>query len=143
MLRVLGMDGNPFDQRSIEPNNGRFMRSLVRIVPSGNYVAGGDTLDLTNGGGTPSTPNVVPSLATAGLGDIILNPLATTNASLAATNGTYQVLLPAGAVIPLLQAFYATMKIKIYVGAGTEYVAGAYGADVLADIIQAELYWAR
>lgn len=143
MLKVLGFDGNPYDQRSLQADADRFIRQVVRAVASGNYVAGGDILDLTNGGGTATAPNIVPPAQSTGLISIIPAPIATTNTSLSAANGGYNVIFPAGGAVPLLQQYLSTIKLKIYVGAGTEYVAGAYGADVLADIIQLELVWAR
>lgn len=142
MITVLGMDQNPYDQNSLEPCNGRFLRQVVNLKFSGNYVAGGDVLDLTNAGGTPAAPNVVPPAQARGLVAIDIRPLATTNASLSAINGNYICRIPS-AVVPVAGANLAALKVKIYVGAGTEYVAGAYGADVLADVVQAELIWAR
>lgn len=142
MITVTGMDGGAVDQNSIIAEGPRFIRQLIRLTPSGSYVAGGDTLDISNAGGTPSAPNAIPPAQSRGLIQVNINPLATTNTALSAVNGNYIVRVPS-AVVPLTIAFLATLKLKIYVGAGTEYVAGAYGSDVLADIIQAELIWAR
>lgn len=142
MITVLGLDGGAYDQNSLEPCNGRFLRQVVLLKFSSSYVAGGDTLDLTNAGGSASAPNIIPPAEVRGLADIIINPLATTNSSLSAINGSYIPIIPS-AVVPVNGGNLAKLKVKIYVGAGTEYVAGAYGTDVLADVVQAELVWAR
>lgn len=141
-ITVYGLDGNAFDQSSIEAVGGRFLRSIMRLVFAGNYVAGGEVMDLTNAGGTAAAPNTVPPQA-RGLVSIRLFPISKLNTSLSATFGQYLPVIPAGAVVPLIAANNSLIKCKIYVGAGTEYVAGAYGADVLGDIVQAEAIWAR
>lgn len=142
MLTVYGFDGAPFDQNSIEAFGPRFLRSYVRIVPSGNYATGGDTLDLTNAGGSPASPSVVPVAQARGLACIDIRPVSKLTTSFRAADGEYIVLAPLG-VFPVPFANLNALKLKLMLDIATEYVAGAYGADALGDIIQAELVWAR
>lgn len=142
-LTVVGYDGGPFNQNSIEAVGARFLRTYVRIVPAGNYVAGGDALDLTNGGGTALLPTTVPQSQSRGLVSALVRPMAISNTSLANAGGRYQVRLPATSTVPTAMALLTTLLLKIFTGVPAEYAAGAYGADVLADTIIAEFLWAR
>ena len=145
MIQVLGFDGGAFDQNSIEARGDRFLREYVKLVFSGNYPTGGDTLDLTNAGGTPAAPTTVPQAAQRGVVDIDLIERATTNASLTAVGGYYIVLAP-NANLPLKFADLANLKIKVFkntAGSVAEYPAGAYGADVLADVVLLEVVYSR
>jgi hypothetical protein len=140
-ITVLGADGSPFDQNSIETSQ-RFIRALVRLVFSGNYVTGGDVLDLTNGGGTPAAPSVVPPAQSRGLIEIDLRPASKLVTSFTAIDGQYIPVIPGGLPITLTNIATA-IKIRVMLDIGVEYAAGAYGADVLGDIVIAELIWAR
>jgi hypothetical protein len=141
-ITVLAADGSPFDQNSIETSQ-RFIRELVRLVFSGNYVTGGDTLDLTNGGGTPAAPTVVPAAQSRGLIELDLRPVSKLVTSFTAIDGQYIPII-AGGVLPIPFTSLATaIKIKAMLDIGSEYAAGAYGADILGDIVIAELIWAR
>lgn len=142
MITVTGMDGGAVDQNSIIAEGPRFIRQLIRLTPSGLYVAGGDTLDISNAGGTPAAPNAIPPAQSRGLIQANVSPLATSNTALSAVNGNYVIRIPS-AIVPLTIAFLTALKLKIYLANGSEYPAGAYGTDVLADILQAELIWAR
>lgn len=144
-LTVLGFDGGPFNQSSIEAVGARFLRSYVRIVPTGAYVAGGDTLDLTNGGAAAvaAAPAVIPQSQSRGLASIIIKPVGISNTSLANAGGKYQVRLPLTSTVPTIMSLLNALLLKIFTGVPAEYAAGAYGADVLADTIIAELIWAR
>jgi hypothetical protein len=144
-IKVVGLDGNPFDQNSVEARGDRFLREFVLLQLSGNYTTNGDTLDLTNGGGTSAFPNVLPPAASRGLADIDLIVRATTNASLLAVGGGYAIIAP-NANTPLKFSDLATLKLKVFkntAGSVAEYPQGAYGADVLADIIMLELPFVR
>lgn len=140
-ITVLGMDGNPFDQQSIEASGARFLRCYNQFKLSGNYVTGGDTLDFTNGGGTLAAPVAVP-VNTRGLVSLDLRPWSKLTTSFAAADGQYFVLAPLG-VIPVPLANVNALKLKLMLDVATEYTAGAYGADALGDIIVAECIWAR
>lgn len=141
-IQVLGFDGGAFDQNSVEPYAGRFLKSLVRLVFSGSYPTGGDTLDFTNAGGTPSAPSVVPPAQSRGLAAIDIRPHSKIVTGLAAVGGSYNPVIPGG-VLPVPNSGVNALKLKIYLVTNAEYTAGAYGADVLGDIVLAELYWAR
>jgi hypothetical protein len=142
-IQVLGFDGNPFDQNSIEAAGGRFLKTLVRLALSGSYVTGGDTLDLTNAGGTVAAPNTVPNAQSRGLVQIDVRPISKLTTSFAAAGGQYEIISAAG-VVPIPLANIATaLKLKLILIGGGEYSAGAYGADALGDLIEVEIYWAR
>jgi len=141
-VTVYGLDGNAFDQNSIEAVGGRFLRTVVRLVLSGSYVAGGDALDLTNGGGTSSAPSTVPTAQVRGIARFSFSPIAKTTAGLSAIGGSYS-LLSSGAVTPIPISAVSALKLKLFLVTNAEYTAGAYGADALADMLIAEIMWAR
>lgn len=144
-IKVLGIDAGPFDQNSVEARGDRFLRTVVLLQLSGAYVANGDALDLTNGGGSALTPTTVPPGASRGVADIDVQVRATTNASLLAAGGGYAVVAP-NANTPLKFADLSNLKLKLFkntAGSVAEYPAGAYGADALADIVSLEVVYAR
>jgi hypothetical protein len=141
MITVLGLDGNPMDQQSIEASGARFLRCYNRFVLSGNYPTGGDTLDFTNGGGSLAAPVAIP-VNTRGLVSIDLRPFSKLTTSFSAADGQYFILAPLG-VIPVPLASVNALKLKLMLDVATEYANGAYGADALGDIIVAECVWAR
>lgn len=145
MITVLGIDSNPFDQNSVESKGDRFMRSYVLLKLSLNYATGGDTLDLTNGGGTAAAPSVIPPAQARGLVSMDIRPFCKTTTSFSAADGQYYVIVPAAAagLTPVPISALNALKLKLMVDIGTEYSAGAYGADALGDEIIAELTWAR
>jgi hypothetical protein len=141
-VQVLGVDGNPFDENSIEVIPGRFLRTYVLLKLSGNYPAGGDIFDITNAGGTALAPNATPQAVSRGLVSIDIRPLSKLTSSFSAAAGQYFIVYPSG-VIPIPFASLNTLKLKLMLDIATEYNAGAYGADALGDVIIAELTWAR
>src|ERR1700674_1880764 len=141
-ITVLGVDGAPFDQNSIEIISGRTLRTYNLLKLSGSYPTGGDALDLTNGGGTPAAPSCVPSAQARGLISIDIRPFCKTTSSFSAADGQYFVITP-GAVVPVPAAGLSKLLLKLMADVATEYSAGAYGTDVLADIVIAELTWLR
>jgi hypothetical protein len=144
-ITVLGVDGNPFDQNSIEAWAGRFLRTYALLKLSGNYLTGGDLLDLTNGGGTPAAPTAVPTAQNRGLVSLDLRPFCKTTASFSAADGQYYVIVPAAAagITPVPISALNALKLKLMVDIGSEYANGAYGADALGDELIAEFIWAR
>ena len=141
-VQVLGIDSNPFDQNSIEVPQGRFLRTYVVFKLSGNYVSGGDALDLTNGGGTLAAPSVIPQAQVRGLASIDIRPIAKTTAALSAVGGAYACISPGG-VVPIPNSALNALKLKLFLVTNAEYSAGAYGSDALGDIVVAELTWMR
>ena len=142
MITVLGLDGNPFDQNSIEVIAGRVIKTLVLFKLSGSYATGGDTLDLTNGGGTAASPTTVPPAQVRGIAGIDLRPIAKSTSALSAVGGSYAVI-SSGGVLPIPNSAVNALKLKLYLVTNAEYTAGAYGADALADLVCAEITWAR
>ena len=144
-IQVLGIDGGPFDQNSVEVCSGRMLRSYVLLKFSGNYATGGDTLDLTNGGGTLAAPTVIPPAQARGLVSMDIRPFCKTTASFSAADGQYYILVPAAAagITPVPNSALNALKLKLMLDIAVEYNAGAYGADVLADEVIVELTWAR
>lgn len=144
-IKVVGIDGGPFDQNSVEARGDRFLRAVVLLQFSGVYPAGGDVLDLTNAGGSALLPTTVLPAASRGVADIDVQVRATSNTSNLATGGSYLVVAP-NANTPLKFADLSLLKMKIFkdsAGSVAEYPAGAYGADVLADIVSLEVVYAR
>jgi len=141
-ITVLGADGNPFDQNSIMAVGDRFIKYICRLVLSGNYVTGGDTLDFTNAGGSPAAPTAVPPAQTRGIVSIDIRPISKLTSSFAAAAGQYEIIAPGG-VVPVPLTAVNALKLKLMLDIAVEYAAGAYGADALGDFIQAEIYWLR
>src|SRR5271167_219526 len=128
-VQVLGFDGNPFDQRSIRAMGDRFIETLVQLKLTGNYTTGGDTLDFTNGGGTPAAPTTVPpaqSNSNVGPARTVISdgpsPAGSVNA-----NGVDYVIIPGTNPTNWL--------LKIFATAGAQYANGSYGADALTDTV--------
>lgn len=97
----------------------RRKRKTIQVTPSGNYVAGGDTIDLT------ATTN--PSfLAGAGFGSVPKRYIA------CRAPGGYTAEYIPGATL-------ATCKVKYYSAAGQELAAGAYPAALTGDVTEVEL----
>lgn len=139
-ITVLGFNGGAFDQNSAEGMPERFMRTYCKLLFSGSYPSGGDTLDLTNGGGTPSAPNVVPAAVSGGLVDIdviVRSPAG----GVGNAAGSY-VIVPPNSNAPLKFSDITNLKVKIF-SAGTSEFSGAYGASVLNDVVILELVWQR
>jgi hypothetical protein len=141
-ITVLGADGGPFDQSSIMSVGDRFIRMLCRLVLSGNYVTGGDTLDFTNGGGSAAAPNAVPPAQVRGLVSVDVRPISKLTTSFAAAAGQYEIIAPGG-IVPVPLSAVNALKLKLMLDIAVEYAAGAYGADALGDFVQAEVYWLR
>ena len=137
-VQVLGYDGNPFDQRSIQPGVGRFIRTLVMLKLTGNYTTNGDTLDFTNGGGTAAAPNTVPPDADAspaiGPSRVDISDGPVVAGGILANGGSYVVIRGTNPT---------NWKLKIFATAGGQYANGAYGVDALTDTPILSLDWAR
>lgn len=142
MVTCLGLDGNPFDQNSVEIISGRMLKTNVLLKLSGSYATGGDTLDLTNGGGTPASPTTVPSAQVRGIAAIDVRPIAKSTSALSAVGGSYSVI-SSGGVTPIPNSAVNALKLKLFLVTNSEYTAGPYGTDALADMVCAEITWAR
>lgn len=144
-IQLQSFDGGAFAQYSEDAaSSGRFLRQYLKLLFSGNYAAGGDALDLTQAGGTVPFPNTVPPAASFGVVDIDLIERGT-SAGLLFKGGYYEVISPNGDA-PMKFADLANLKLKVFTnnsGSVVEYSAGAYGADVLADIVILEVVYAR
>lgn len=145
-IKLVGYDGTPFIPINHESAAGdRFLREFLLVQFSGNYPTGGDTLDLTNAGGTPAAPTTVSPASQLGVVDVDVLARSTLAASLLGAGGDYVIVAP-NADTPLKFADLTTLKLKVFkntAGAIAEYPAGAYGADVLADIVILEVVYAR
>ena len=140
-IKVLGSDGNPFDQNSVEVVAGRKLRSVVLLKLSGNYASGGDALDLTNGGGAPANPTTLIPAQARGVEAIDLM-VRGTSAGIVAAGGGYVIVTPNGDA-PMSFTDIQNLKLKVFATAGVELGAGAYSAGALADVIEAEIIWLR
>lgn len=141
-ITVLGFDGGAFAQYHAEGMPERFLRVYTKLVFSGNYPAGGDTLDLTNAGGTPTSPNTVPAAVAGGVVDLDVIARSSAAGGLAAGGGLYVVIAP-NANAPLKFSDLATLKMKIFTSGNTELGAGAYPASVTGDIVTVEVVYVR
>lgn len=132
MITVLGVDGNPYTTRDVDGTGANYVYTRMKLQFSGNYPTGGDTLDLSS----------VASLIPAGAVPILAkaSPMGTSAVpSLSAAGGLYQVIQNAAPTL-------ANYLLKIFAnsaGSTTEYSAGAYGTDVLGDIVILECTWRK
>ena len=112
-IAIRGTDGNPLTSRDIDANSNNFIYVQGRLIFSGAYVGGGDTIDWTTVTGLP-----IPSTSLISL--------------LVETNGGSNILYsPIGGPATLLNAWL----LKVFNGAFAELGAGAYPAAVLADVV--------
>lgn len=130
-VKVQGYDGNPFDQRSIMSFM-RFLTTIHRLILSGNYATGGDTLDWTNAGINSAVPPDAPSLIGPDRCDV--NDNAFSGATVLGAGGNY-ILIPGTNL--------TNWKLKIFKTAGAEYGAGAYVADALTEVLLIKSDWFR
>lgn len=135
-ITVNGFDGNPFDQRSVESLQGRFIVAHYRLALTGSYVAGGDTLDFTNGGVNSAVPplaRVIESIDVRG-----------NAASVSTYTGGGGKPIPIG--VPGTTAFNA-WKLAFLQASGTDNSSGTYSgispASPLTDTLELEVTWAR
>lgn len=101
---------------SLSPNNvdssaSNFIYAVAALTFTGNYPAGGDTLDFTQ------VADKIPS-------DMIVQVFAESQ------NGN------SGYYIPVQGSALNNWKLKAFVGGGTEVTAGAYPGTVTSDIVQ-------
>lgn len=140
MIVLAGMDGNPWTTRDLDASGNNFVTTRAKVIFSGNYTTGGDTLDLTNGNGANGT-NVAGLVPSASL------PLAVTESyqgtaavpSLSAAGGFYEIIQAAA---PALNNY----KLKVFknsAGSIAEYNNGAYGTDVTTDVVELEITWRK
>jgi hypothetical protein len=131
-LSIVGLDGNPFSTRDVNGINANYIYANMLVVPSGNYTTGGDTLNLSTVAGIIPSGSVPLLLFVAPMGTGAVP-------SLAAAGGLYQVVQ---AAVPTL-ANYLLKIFALSAGALSEYSAGAYGTDVLGDVIVLTTIWRK
>lgn len=141
-IQVLGYDGTPFNFIQHASGNETAIRTMLKLLFSGNYPTGGDKLDLTNGGGTPAAPSTIPPAVQNGLIDIDILPRSTATSGQTASGGGYVVIAP-NADAPLTFSDVQNLKLKIFNAGGGELSAGAYPAAVTGDVVVLECFWAR
>ena len=125
-IAVLGADGNPFTTRDVDGTAQNFVFTQHKLVFSGSYVTGGDTLDLSG------VASLVPS------GSPPLQVFCEGNGSAA----TAQSFI-GGYYVAITGASLATWKVKIFAAAGTELAAGAYGVAITGDIVTMQICWRK
>ena len=140
-IQLLGLDGNPFDQNSIWAGGDRFLETVLAVVFSGSYSTGGDSVDFTNGGGTPAVPSTIPPAQSRGAATLDVEAHGPSGSRSA--NGGYYTLVAPNNNRPSKFADLQNYKLKIFSGGGTELGAGAYPSDVLTDTVQIKVVWAR
>jgi hypothetical protein len=140
-IQVLGFDNAPFNQNDCWAGGDRFIEVILLLKFAGNYVLGGDALDLTNGGGTPAAPTTFPWAEYRGAATFDIEAHGPAG-SQSAGGGYYSVVAPNNDT-PLTHADLANMKLKIFSGGGAELAAGAYPAAVLNDTVVIKLIYSR
>lgn len=131
-IAINGVDGNPFTTRDVDASPNNFVFSTHLLTFSGNYATGGDTLNLTTIAGLIPSAKLPIALAISDQGTAA-------TPSLSAAGGFYTVLQ---AAVPAL-ANYLLKVFKNTAGSIAEYGAGAYGADVLTDVVFLQLQWRK
>lgn len=128
---VKGFDGNPFDQNSIMAFV-RFITTIHKLVLSGSYTAGGDTIDWTNAGVNSGVP-------AAQSGNSGIGPIRCDVGNIGPLNGIINL---GGTYVVVPGTSLTNWKLKIFKTAGSEY-SGAYLADALTDTILVRSDWSR
>ena len=126
-IAVNGTDGNPFTTRDIDASGQNFATTYAVLTPSGSYVTGGDTVDLTPiasltpSGSLPIEIDVVGQGNTAGTSWTAI--------------GNYYAVVQGTAL--------NNYKLQCWVAAGTQLAAGAYPATVTNDKILVKVLWRK
>ena len=124
--------GKAWQTREIDGSGMNFVYTYALLAFSGNYSTGGDTLDFTAIAGLVPSGRVPLTMDVEVMGTAAVP-------SLAAAGGFYQPIVAATAAL-------ATYKLKIFAnsaGSVTEYSAGAYGTDVLGDVVILRTTWRK
>jgi hypothetical protein len=137
-ISLVGLDGAPFSTKDMDATGDNFITQRVKVVFSGNYTMGGDTLNLTSivppgAGPRADTGTVLP------LEVIEVAKGSPTVPSLSAAGGFYAAV---EAAVPTL-ANYLLKVFKNSAGNVAEYNNGAYGTDVLTDGLILEFTWRK
>lgn len=131
-IAVQGVDGNTFTTRDVDASANNFVYSSHRLVFSGSYSTGGDTLNLSN------VATLIPT-ALLPISITLTDQGTAATPSLSAAGGFYEVIQNA---VPTLANFL--LKIfKNTAGSIAEYSAGAYTADVLTDVVVLNIQWRK
>ena len=125
-IAINGSDGTPYTTRDLDASSNNFVTCYAVLTPSGSYVTGGDTVDLT------PIASQVPS-ATLVEVDVI-GQGNTAGTSWTAIGNYYAIVQGA-----TLNAW----KLQCWVAAGTQLAAGAYPATVTNDKILAKVVWRK
>ncbi len=132
-IAILGLDGNPFTTRDVDGSPNNFIYTSMLLAFSGNYATGGDTLNLTAVAGLIPSSKAPLALSISVQGTAAVP-------SLSAAGGFYAIVQAAVAAL-------ATYKLKLFSnngsGAISEYSAGAYGTDVLGDVVVLQCQWRK
>lgn len=137
-IQLVGLDGNPWTSKDMDATGDNYITQRVKVLFSGNYTTGGDTLNLTPivppmAGPRPDTGTVLPlEVIEAAKGS-------PTVPSLSAAGGFYAAV---EAAAPTL-ANYLLKVFKNSAGSVAEYNQGAYGTDVTTDGLILELTWRK
>lgn len=123
-LKLYGYDGNAFDQNSIRATKDRMLEAIYQVVLGGTYPSGGEPLDFTNGGGTPTLPNCIPP-GVRGVAHIHLDGRSATSGFL--NGGGYGCIVPPNLNAPLKLADLASLKLKLFAAGGSE-ASGTYAS---------------
>jgi len=126
-LAINGMDGNPFTTRDIDASSSNVVTTYHVITPSGSYVTGGDTLDLSTISGLIPSSSLPLDVDVNGAG----NTAGTSHTAL----GNYYAIVQ-GATL-------AAYKLQMWTGGGLQLAAGAYPATVTNDRIIAKITWRK
>ena len=124
--------GHTWTTTDIDGTGANFMYSKHLLAFSGNYATGGDTLDFTAVAGLIPSGRVPLGMSIECLGTAAVP-------SLAAAGGFYQPIVAAVAALNT----YLLKVFKNTAGSVAEYNAGAYGTDVLGDVVILSVTWRK
>lgn len=131
-IAINGVDGNPFTTRDIDASGNNFVWTTFLLGFSGNYTTGGDTLNLSTVAGIIPSAKLPISIAEQPQGTAA-------TPSLSAAGGFYEVIQNAAPTL----ANYLLKVFKNTAGAIAEYANGAYGNDVLTDVVLLQVQWRK
>lgn len=141
-ITVNGRDGNPFDQNSMDGMQGRYIKAYYRLALSGNYPAGGDILDFTNGGVNSAVPPLV-----RGIEGMQLKDHAGSTSSFFGVGGFSEFIGVPGVIGAAGVTALNAWKMKFLNSISGEASAGAYSGfsdgSPLTDTLELEVTWFR
>ncbi len=124
-IAINGLDGNSWSIRDMVANTNNIVFTYHKLTFSGSYATGGDTLDLSG----------VAALIPSGVLPLSVQPLGQGSADCQTAEGGYYSVKQGTTLKNFL--------MQVWEPGGTELGAGAYDAEVIADVVLLIICWRK